>query len=209
MVAEIMTEYPTYYHLLADLHRRKKPRTYVEIGVHEGHSLGLVGADTRVVGIDPEPKITTELPRSVTIVANTSDAYFASPEGAAPFGDDPIDLAFIDGMHHVEFALRDFINIERLSSPDSTILVHDCVPIDEETASRERSTVIWSGDIWKLIPFLRQHRPDLAITVHEVEPTGLAEITNLDPSSTVLADRYDELVDELIAMRFEDRPHAS
>lgn len=194
-----MSDFPTYYHLLADLHIKRAPRTYLEIGVHEGHSLGLVSPTTAVVGVDPEPNIAGELADNVTIVAATSDDYFASEAGKAPFGDQPIDMAFIDGMHHVEFALRDFINIEAHSTSETTVLVHDCVPIDEETAARERSTVVWSGDIWKLIPFLRKRRPDLNITVHDVEPTGLAEITNLDPTNTTLADRYDELVDQLIA----------
>ncbi len=194
------SEYPTYYHLLADRHATRKPLTYLEIGVHEGHSLGLVDSATRVVGVDPEPKIQGELGDNITIVSATSDDYFASEAGQRPFAGHPIEMAFIDGMHHVEFALRDFINIEARSAPDSVVLIHDCVPIDEETARRERSTVIWSGDIWKLIPFLRQHRPDLDITVHDVEPTGMAEITNLDPSNTSLSDRYDELVDELINM---------
>ncbi len=205
MVEKVMSEFPTYYHLLADLHIRRSPNTYLEIGVHEGHSLGLVGATTQVVGIDPEPKITSQLGDNITVVTSTSDDYFASESGQAPFGDAPIEMAFIDGMHHVEFALRDFINIEARSATTSTVLVHDCVPIDEETAKRERSTVIWSGDIWKLIPFLRTHRPDLEITVHDVEPTGLAEITNLDPTNTTLADRYDELVDELIATPWAGR----
>ena len=196
-----MSEFPTYYHLMADIHRRKAPRTYVEIGVHEGHSLGLVGPDTQVVGIDPEPKIAHEVGDNIEIVTATSDDYFDGLDGS-PFGELPIDLAFIDGMHHVEFALRDFINIERHCAPESTILVHDCIPIDEDTANRERTTVIWSGDIWKLLPFLAEYRPDLQITAHPVEPTGLAEITHLDPTSTVLADRYDELVEGLIAMPY-------
>ncbi len=207
MVAKELMSHPTYYHLLAELHRRRQPATYLEIGVHEGHSLGLVAPTTKVVGIDPEPKIVGDLDDHISIVTATSDDYFASEAGQAPFGDAPIDMAFIDGMHHVEFALRDFINIEARSAPGSTVLIHDCMPIDETTASRERTTVIWSGDIWKLIPFLREHRPDLDVTVHDVEPTGLAEITNLDPSNTVLSDRYDDLVDALIATPWpEDQP---
>ena len=31
------------------------------------------------------------------------------------------DLAFIDGMHHFEFALRDFANLERHCAPGSTM----------------------------------------------------------------------------------------
>lgn len=195
-------QFATYYHLLSHLHRERKPRTYLEIGVHEGHSLAFVDSKTLVVAIDPAPKIDGELPATFQIFTDTSDDYFAALGDRSPFAELPIDMAFIDGMHHVEYALRDFINVERFAAPGSTILVHDCRPIDEVTASRDRTTVVWSGDIWKLIPFLSQHRPDLNIMVHDVEPTGLAEITNLDPTSTLLGDGYRSLIADLIAMPF-------
>ncbi|MEE9417122.1 MAG: class I SAM-dependent methyltransferase [Acidimicrobiales bacterium] len=202
MIERHSPRFDTYYHLLSHLHQERSPRTYLEIGVHEGHSLNLVHPATLVIGIDPEPKIEHPLPPTFEIITATSDDYFESLDGQSPFGELPIDMAFVDGMHHVEFALRDFMNLERLASPDSTILVHDCRPIDELTACRDRSTVVWSGDIWKLIPFLNQHRPDLDIVVHDVEPTGLAEISNLDPANTTLAAGYDSWIADLIAMPF-------
>ena len=53
-------------------------------------------------------------------------------------GGKTLDLAFIDGMHHFEFALRDFINVEKYCSADSIILIHDVYPIDA-TERRSRT----------------------------------------------------------------------
>ena len=80
-------------------------------------------------------------------------------------GGKTVDLAFIDGMHQFEFALRDFINVEKLCSPDSVILIHDVYPIDATSAARERISWFWSGDIWRLILMLKKYRPDLTVNV--------------------------------------------
>ena len=45
-----------------------------------------------------------------------------------------MELAFIDGLHLFEQVLRDFINVERHSSPSTVVLLHDCLPLDEATA---------------------------------------------------------------------------
>ena len=90
--------------------------------------------------------------------ALTSDDFFAQQDVRSAFGGRALDLAFIDGMHRFEFALRDFINIERLCSANSVILMHDCYPLDARTAQRERQTGFWSGDIWRLVMLLREQR---------------------------------------------------
>lgn len=190
----------TYYGLLRRIHELRQPSLYVEIGVHEGHSLAFVQAGTRIVGVDPEPKV-AEPPADTTIVARTSDDFFADP-GALK--GDTIDLAFADGLHHWEQTLRDVANLERHSSPDGVILIHDCNPIDEVTAARERTTAVWSGDVWKTIVALRRFRPDLNVVVADVEPTGLAIVTGLDPTNPVLFDRYDEIVAEIDQLGWAD-----
>lgn len=197
-----MTEISTYYGLLRRAHELLEPRRYLEIGVHEGHSLAFVRPGTRAVGVDPEPKV-DELPPDTTIVTATSDDFFADPRLIDLIGG-PVDLAFIDGLHLHEQTLRDFANVERHSAPDGVILIHDCLPIDSRTASRRRTTVVWSGDVWKVVVALRRHRPDLTVTTVDVEPTGLAIVSDLDPTNTVLFDHYDEIVAELAELEFDD-----
>jgi hypothetical protein len=190
----------TYYDLLALIHEHLRPDLYVEIGVHEGHSLSLVQPSTRIVGVDPEPKV-TDPPAGCTIVTATSDEFFVDPVALA---DQPIDLSFADGLHHWEQTLRDVTNLERHASPDGTLLIHDCNPIDEVTSTRERTTVVWSGDVWKTVVALRRFRPDLNVHTVDVEPTGLAIVTGLDPSSRVLLNRYDQIVAEIDQLTYAD-----
>ena len=97
-----------------------------------------------------------------------------------------MDLAFVDGMHRSEFALRDILNLEAHSSRDSVIVVDDVLPEQIEWATRDRRTQAWTGDVYKVIPFLRTHRPDLEIRVFDVQMKGLAIISNLNPGSRVV-----------------------
>lgn len=197
-----------YFRMLKRIHEHLKPATYLEIGVFTGDSLRVVHPDTLTLGIDPEPKLAQPAGLNQRIFAQTSDEFFGHHDVLAELGGRRIDLGFIDGMHQFEFALRDFINIERLSNPSSVILVHDCFPIDAQTARRDRVTTFWSGDIWRLIVLLRKHRPDLAVHTVTTPPTGLGMIFNLDPASRVLSDNMDLIVAEYLALDYatiEDR----
>src|SRR5882762_404827 len=193
---------PFYLEIISIFHSHLRPRTYLEIGVETGQSIALARRETRAIGIDPEPKITKELAPGTSIHAATSDEYFAAHDVRAEFGGLPIELAFIDGMHQFEFALRDFINIERHCTPRSTILIHDCYPLSRHTAERERRTTFWSGDIWRLVLLLRKYRLDLSVKVIGTSPTGLGVVRGLDPGSNVLREKYDAIVGEILALDY-------
>ena len=173
-------ELPHYYALLDRLHEHLRPRGYVEIGVADGHSLGLTRPGTIAVGVDPEPgpEVGERAPGR-RIEAMTSEAFFARYERDDVLGDAPLDLAFVDGLHLFEAALADVAALERWAHPDTVLLLHDCHPRDEAMAARERTTVAWAGDVWKVVACLRADRPDLTVTTVDVGPTGLGVITGL------------------------------
>ena len=202
LLASIELPGESYFRMLERVHAHLRPRTYLEIGVSRGESIRLAGPGTRAIGVDPEPEVVFPLGPNVSVVEETSDEFFAGRDVRAELGGLPVELAFIDGMHRFEFALRDFMNIEALCTPSSTILVHDVYPIDERTAARERVTGFWSGDIWRLVLLLRKHRPDLVVRTIAAPPTGLAVVRNLDPQSTYIRDRLDALVAEYLAVDF-------
>jgi hypothetical protein len=193
-----------YYDLLARLQKLLQPRTYVEIGIRTGESFALAKTAVRSVAIDPAPDLKAALPAGARLFKLTSDDFFASHDLRAELGNKAVDLAFIDGMHLFEFALRDFINLEKHCGPASTILVHDCYPQDAVSSARERTTVFWSGDVWKLVPCLKKYRPDLLIATVDSPPTGLTVIRRLDPNSTVLSQNLEKIYAEFIPRQYED-----
>ena len=193
---------PGYRSVIEAIHGAIRPRTYVEVGIAAGDTLRLAGPNTRAIGIDPAPVIEEPLGPNVTVLRQTSDEAFAGEALREALAGQPVDLAFIDGMHHCEFALRDFISLERLCRPGATILLHDCYPLNRLTAERDRKTLFWSGDTWRVILALKKHRPDLAVHVIAAPPTGLALVRRLDPASTVLRERYEAVVAEMLAADF-------
>ncbi len=193
---------PAYRAVIEGIHATVRPRTYVEVGIAAGETLRLARPETRAIGIDPAPIIEEPLGPNVIVLRQTSDEAFASPALSEALAGAPVDLAFIDGMHHCEFALRDFIALERLCGPGATILLHDCYPLNRLTAERDRKTLFWSGDTWRVVLALKKHRPDLAVHVIAAPPTGLAIVRRLDPSSTVLRERYEAVVADMLATDF-------
>ncbi len=176
--------------VLADIQKGLEPRLYLEIGVETGASLAL--ARGQAVGVDPEPKISVELPPTARVVQMASDDFF--DPGFGPGLEAPPDLVLIDGMHMFEYALRDFMNVERAAAPHTLVLVDDVLPNHPAQAERARRTRLWAGDVWKLIPCLRRYRPDLFLQTIHSAPTGLLMIAGLDPANRTLWDNYNVIV---------------
>jgi predicted O-methyltransferase YrrM len=178
-----------YINALDHVHEILRPGSYVEIGCREGISLSR--ARCPAIGIDPEFEIRQPLTAPTRIFKEASDHFFARRNLRDLLGG-AFDLAFIDGMHRAENVLRDFINLERQADRSSVILIDDILPEQIEWTARERATQAWTGDVYKIVPFLRQTRPDLRIDVFDIEMKGLAIVHNLDPGNTTLAADLDQ-----------------
>lgn len=157
---------------------------YLEIGCRNGRILDLVQGKT--IGVDPVFRLEKPLlgrKPQLHLFQETSDSFFAANRlealGARP------TIAFIDGMHLFEYALRDILNTEAHADPDGVIFVHDCCPFSIEMTTRDLHNLpdIWTGDVWKLIPILSEYRPDLKVSVLDARPTGLLAITGLKPGT--------------------------
>jgi Methyltransferase domain len=207
----------TGYEFLKRLHALARPRNYLEIGVDLGRSLALSRVPS--IAVDPDFKITSQLRCDLQLVKATSDDFFARPDpihhlrsGRNPLrnlrrgrpmfshylGGTSIDLAYIDGLHLAEFALRDFMNIERFASWASVIVFDDVLPRNVEEAARDRHTVDWAGDIYKISGVLRAHRPDLTVVALDTQPTGVLVVFGADPANRVLRDNYDRIFEALV-----------
>jgi tetratricopeptide (TPR) repeat protein len=183
-----------YRDLLRSFHGWLEPDVYLEIGIESGRALSLARPPTQAIGIDPKPMLQYTFQAPTRIFRVTSDEFFSAQEVREQFG--PVNMAFLDGLHLFEQTLRDFINIERQAHQDGVVLIHDCLPLHPRVAQRNRQTEFWTGDTWKVIPILKQFRPDLEVLTIASAPTGLGVVTRLDPGSTVLEELWEEIMDQ-------------
>ncbi|MEM6538781.1 MAG: glycosyltransferase, partial [Pseudomonadota bacterium] len=79
-------------------------------------------------------------------------------------------------------------------------------PEQPEMWERERRFAAWCGDVYKVIPILREYRPDL--TIHVVEAfvgpyrKGLAIVSGLNPEDTTLSDSLLTLEEDILGDRY-------
>lgn len=183
------------YEILKKIHALLQPNNYLEIGVQSGKSLAL--ACCPAIGVDPMPQIKAPLGPCAQLVRTTSDEFF---EVQAPqMITAPLGLVFIDGMHLFEYALRDFINIEKYADAHTLVVIDDIFPGHPAQAERDRRTRAWTGDVWKLLVTLRTRRPDLNLLMLDAFPTGLLCITGLNEHDHTLQDRYADALKSLDA----------
>ncbi|MGI9394672.1 MAG: class I SAM-dependent methyltransferase [Boseongicola sp.] len=185
-----------YLRMLGGLHAALNPNWYLEVGTFKGRSLSKV--DCNFVAVDPAFRLKAPLSHpgatQMHLFQQTSDDFFESK--FAERNEIQFDFAFLDGLHHYEVLLRDFMNAEKLMSKGGVIALHDCCPSTVEMTSREQIQGAWTGDVWKTLLILLRNRPDLDIHVATASPTGLSVIRNLDPDNDVLFDRYDAIASE-------------
>ena len=192
--AEVMSGQLGYLDALTAVHALLRPELYVEIGVRKGKSLALCKCER--IGIDPKPELKEQLDKLSLYPCTSDDFFFFHVEGALTR---KIDLAFIDGMHLVEYVLRDFMNLERHMSSGGVIMIDDVLPNHALQAQRDRQTRVWCGDVWRIVPLLRQLRPDLELTVLDTRPTGLLIVSKLDPASQILWHQYNQTVRQVLS----------
>ena len=181
------------HEFLKSLHEVVRPRTYLEVGVQRGESLTFSRVPS--IGIDPEFGVVSELFTDVHLARTTSDEFFARKKPLAHLRKPVIDLAFIDGMHLAEYALRDYLAVERFTSPGSVVVIDDMLPRSVEEAARHRRSVAWTGDVFKAGVALREQRPDLVVIEVDTQPTGVAVVLGPDASREGVLPGYDDWLD--------------
>lgn len=182
-----------YLPFLTQVHDLLKPRTYLEIGVRRGHTLAL--ATGQGIGVDPAPQVADDvtLAPGVRLVPLSSDGFFAAGDPLGALDPPVVDLALLDGRHHHESLLRDFVNVERHTGPGSVVVIDDVLPRTAEQAGREPGPKHWTGDVWRIVPSLRRARPDLILILVRTTPTGLLLVLGADRTDATLAAAYDDL----------------
>ena len=126
---------PFYLDVLERVHQQFAPPTYLEIGVCEGASIRLAGQGTRAIGVDPVPQVGDEIRSTAEIFEETSGEFFEKRDVRDLLGGAP-SMVFIDGLHEFPTALADFASVEEISGPETVVVLHDMLPLDEATQTR-------------------------------------------------------------------------
>jgi hypothetical protein len=158
-------------------------RNYLEIGVNDAHILFKIKSKFKIA-VDPDFKFSSwkKFTRKFTNTYNiynkyyekTSDAVFAE-DAPGIFKSDPLQLAFVDGMHEYGFALRDIENSLKYLTKDGAIVVHDCNPQTKEAEGsfadwkKRGYSGTWNGDVWKSILHIRSAHKDLTAFVLDAD----------------------------------------
>lgn len=133
----------THLHILNLLAENYGLHSYLEIGVQEPrNNLLRVNCRTKV-GVDPAVS-------HPLVYRKTSDEFFKTNQQR-------FDLIFIDGLHEYEQVKRDFINSMDILSDNGYIVIHDTLPMNEDTASVPRKTKMWHGDVYRLVLELHKY----------------------------------------------------
>ena len=122
----------------------------------------------------------------------TSDEFFA-------YNVMKFDLIFIDGLHIKEQVARDIYNSLKVLKPGGKIVVHDCLPIDEENQIVPRCNQIWTGDVWKAIPGLKLQN----ISYHTVDTDWGCCIINYFEGIPKLITQFNYNWDDYVDNKFE------
>lgn len=202
----IRAEGKQYTRFLDNLHSTHLFDWYLEVGCRSGRTFAPVRGKT--IAVDPYFRITDDVIKdkpALHILQQTSDDFFASGFLAAM--KIKLSFSFLDGLHLFEYLLRDFMNTEAHSHEAGVIALHDCCPFSSEMTTRDLDNTpkgAWTGDVWKLIPILREFRPDLKVTVLDCKPTGLVLVSNLAPRNTVLKRNYDQIIERFTDLTIDD-----
>ena len=139
-------------------HYKAEKNTYLEIGIEYGYTFNNIQISNKI-GVDPDPKMNLN-----NIVKMTSDDFFATNKQT-------FDIIFIDGMHQIEYVLRDFNNSINCLNDKGIIFLDDVLPVNE----REQHKVPikhayengilkyrepWTGDVWKFLYYLLKSYSD-------------------------------------------------
>ncbi len=203
----------TRIEVLNQLIKKNKVTNYLEIGVNRGKCLfNIKGAEKRFA-VDPvfnfsiikKWRFILKNPDNLkNIFFNvTSDEFFNTQK--VLLEKNPIDLAFIDGLHTFDQSLRDTLNTLKYLTSEGVIVLHDCNPLDEiaaypakdiDEARNQFSTHkdwknIWNGDVWKTIVYLRKNHPELTVYVLDTDH-GLGVVLN-KPSGKTLPEIFNSV----------------
>ncbi len=132
----------TRTHILNDEIKKRKVKSYLEIGYGNGENYKEINVEKRDA-VDPFASTGKGMHRV------TSDAFFARYN-------DHVDMIFIDGDHSYQQATKDLEAALKHLNKGGIVVMHDTCPRNEEYA-----TEAWCGGVYRVISDLANSRRKL------------------------------------------------
>ncbi len=184
--------------IIQNIINRTNAKTYLEIGIHKGHTFLRVKAKYKIA-VDPYYLISTrkKIDRAFKNISNFSAKYYKLTSDeffARPILTRGLDVLFVDGLHTFQQALKDVNNSLLHLNQNGVIIMDDCNPPNEAAAypadSLDHVTSLnlpgwtgeWCGDVWKTICYLRSLNKDLNVFVLDCDH-GIVIITKGKPEN--------------------------
>ena len=124
------------YDLIQKLIDQRWYKSYLEIWVSNGDTFTKIKCD-RKLWVDPVAQVEW-------VVEKMSDDFFNS-------NTEMFDIVFIDWLHTFEQSLKDLINASRCLNEWGIIIMHDCLPWNEDMASPVSNGGAWNWDVYKTV----------------------------------------------------------
>lgn len=177
--------------IINNIIKKTKSQVYLEVGVSKGLCFNNIKIKKKIA-VDPSfsfsswNKMISALSFKRKLYKMTSEEFFKKKKKLiAKTG---LDVVFLDGLHTYKQTLKDTLNSLDYLNENGIIILHDCNPENEMVAYPAKSqehyvslkisngSKLWTGDVWKTIPYLRAVRKDLSIFVLDCD-FGLGIIT--------------------------------
>ena len=142
-------------------------KSYLEIGIDECVCFRQIQCEYKV-GVDPYSS------SNCVTHKMSSDEFFLQ-------NNKTFDIIFIDGLHHSDQVIKDIENSLKILNKGGTVIVHDCLPLNEIEQIVPRQTKVWTGDVWKAWMIFRK-RKDLRMFVFDIDyGIGVIQMGEQDP----------------------------
>jgi hypothetical protein len=184
--------------IIQNIINKTQARTYLEIGVHKGHTFLRIRAKQKIA-VDPyylisaRKKFSWAFKNPCNFLAKyyrlSSDEFFARKKFHKSF-----DIVFVDGLHTFQQSLKDVYHSLSCLNHNGVIVMDDCNPPNEAAAQPAHSldqaaslnlpgwTGEWCGDVWKTICHLRSVEKNLNVFVLDCDH-GIGIITRGKPDA--------------------------
>ncbi len=170
------------FDIINALIKKNNYKTYLEIGVRDKECFNQIIIDNKK-GCDP---LDEGFLAEFSVAKSTSDKKWKPSEIDVDFRmtsdeyfknhNHKYDIIFIDGLHLNEQVYRDINNSIDCLNKGGTILMHDCLPLEEDHQKVPAVTSYWNGDVWKAFVRVRNERTDVEMSVIDTD-TGVGMIT--------------------------------